>query len=85
LANDVHQGRTGCVRRPEVEQAYLAEDIAEVTAKLPESWQEMCRRLKQGESQSAIARQLGIPRTTLQESVRKILGRFENAGLRDYL
>jgi DNA-binding NarL/FixJ family response regulator len=54
-------------------------------AEMPESLQELCGLLKQGESQSAIARELSVPRTTLQEYVRRIRRRFEDAGLRDYL
>jgi RNA polymerase sigma-70 factor, ECF subfamily len=85
LANDAHHGRTGRIHHPDEDQAYLVEDVAQVMAKMPESLQVLCRRLMEGQSQSAIARQLGVPRTTLQESVRKILRRFEDAGLRDYL
>lgn len=85
LASDTHDRRTGCVHRSGEEQAYLAEDVSSIVATMPENLQELTGRLKQGESQSAIARELGIPRTTLQELVYRIRRRFEDVGLRDYL
>jgi RNA polymerase sigma-70 factor, ECF subfamily len=84
LATDVHGGRTGCVRRSDEHQADLAADIADIMAKMPAELRDLCQRL-QRQPLTAIAREVGVPRTTLQKSVRKILGRFENAGLRDYL
>ena len=84
LAGDVHGGRTGCVRRSEQEQADLAADIADIMAQMPAEWRDLCRRL-QSQPLTAIAREVGIPRTTLQESIKKIRRHFEDAGLWDYM
>jgi RNA polymerase sigma-70 factor, ECF subfamily len=84
LVDDVHSGRTGCFRRPDVEPADLAADIANIMAKMPAELRDLCRRL-QSQSLTAIAREVGIPRTTLQESIKKIRRYFEDAGMRDYL
>ena len=37
------------------------------------------------QSISAIAREIGVPRTTLNDTVRRLRQRFEAAGLRDYV
>lgn len=85
LASDIHGRRTGCTCRTAEEQAYLANDVAGVLDKMPKNLQELCGRLKQGKSQSEIARELRVPRTTLQELIYRIRRRFEDANLRDYL
>jgi RNA polymerase sigma-70 factor (ECF subfamily) len=64
--------------------AQLASDLAEVVAALPEELRDLAERLKT-ESISAIARAVGVPRTTLNDTVRRLRQRFEQAGLRDYL
>ena len=84
LASDVHHGRTGCVCRPDEEWKDLTEDVAHLMSQMPPHLRDLCRRL-QNQPLAVIARELGVPRTTLQESVRKIRRRFEDAGLRDYL
>jgi RNA polymerase sigma-70 factor, ECF subfamily len=64
--------------------AQLASDLAEVVAALPAELRDLAERLKT-ESISAIARDVGVPRTTLNDTVRRLRQRFEQAGLRDYL
>jgi RNA polymerase sigma-70 factor (ECF subfamily) len=70
--------------RSNEELAHLRQDIAEVLATLPGELRDLAERLK-AQSISEIARETGIPRTTLYESVRRLRRRFESAGLREYL
>jgi|YNPNPStandDraft_1061719.scaffolds.fasta_scaffold00077_41 RNA polymerase sigma-70 factor (ECF subfamily) len=76
--------RLGRATREEHELAALAMDVHDVIASLPPELGELARRLKT-DSLSQIARDLGIPRTTLADRVRKLRRYFEQAGLRDYL
>jgi RNA polymerase sigma-70 factor (ECF subfamily) len=62
----------------------LANDLADVLARLPEKLRDLAERLKH-RSLSAVARDLGVPRTTLQRKVQHLRRFFENAGLRIYL
>lgn len=64
--------------------AQLACDLAEIVAALPDELRDLAERLKT-QSISAIARDVGVPRTTLNDTVRRLRQRFEQAGLRDYL
>lgn len=64
--------------------AQLTSDLAEFVAALPAELRELAERLKT-QSISAIAREVGVPRTTLNDTVRRLRQRFEQAGLRDYL
>jgi RNA polymerase sigma-70 factor, ECF subfamily len=70
--------------RSEEEQAQLAQDLADVIARLPENLRELAELLKT-KYISEIARDKGIPRTTLRESVRRLRRRFEDTGLGKYL
>jgi len=70
--------------RSDEELAQLVQDLAEAMAKLPDKLRELAERLKT-ETVSEIARDKGIARTTLNESVRRLRRRFENAGLKEYL
>ncbi|MCX7428988.1 MAG: hypothetical protein NTW96_25600 [Planctomycetia bacterium] len=51
---------------------------------LPDRLRDLAERLK-SQTISKIARDIGVPRTTLNESVRRLRQRFENGGLKDYL
>lgn len=64
--------------------AQLSDDLAAAVALLPAELRELAERLK-AESISAIARESDTPRTTLNDKVRRLRQRFEQAGLRDYL
>ncbi|MCX7425062.1 MAG: sigma-70 family RNA polymerase sigma factor [Planctomycetia bacterium] len=70
--------------RCDEELSQLTQDVAEVMAKLPDELRDLAERLK-AQNISEIARETGIPRTTLYESVRRLRRRFESAGLREYL
>ena len=85
LDTAIHSRRTGCYTRCQEEQASLAQDVTDVTARMPGDLQELARELRHQESLSAVARGLRIPRTTLQHDAQHIRRRFEDAGLRDYL
>jgi hypothetical protein len=56
-------------QRTPQEYVDLASDIATVLERLPEAQRDLCERL-QAQSLSAIARELGIPRSTLAEPSR---------------
>lgn len=62
----------------------LTVDLAEEIAKLPEHWRTLLE-LRKSQTMQEIAQEMGIPRTTLNEWLRRIRQRFERAGLRDYL
>jgi RNA polymerase sigma-70 factor (ECF subfamily) len=70
-------------RSPE-ELAQLASDVARVLVGLPAKLRDLAERLKE-DSLSQIARDTGVPRTTLYESVRRLRQIFERAGLGKYL
>ena len=88
LADTISQrhlgARLGRATREEHELADLAMDVRDVIAGLPPELGELAQRLKT-DSLSQIARDLGVPRTTLADRVRKLRRCFEQAGLRDYL
>ncbi|GIW56683.1 MAG: hypothetical protein KatS3mg082_3087 [Nitrospiraceae bacterium] len=71
-------------RRSHEEQINLATDLAEVLAKLPHDLRALAERLKT-QSLSQAAREMGIPRSTLQRQVQRLRRCFEDAGLRIYL
>jgi RNA polymerase sigma factor (sigma-70 family) len=70
---------------PSGEEAFdLASDLAEVLARLPEELRALAERLK-SQSLSQAARDLGVPRSTLQRQAQRLRRCFEDAGLRIYL
>ncbi|GIW55530.1 MAG: hypothetical protein KatS3mg082_1934 [Nitrospiraceae bacterium] len=71
-------------RRSHEDQINLATDLAEVLAKLPDDLRALAERLKR-QSLSQAARDLGVPRSTLQRQVQRLRQCFEDAGLRIYL
>jgi RNA polymerase sigma-70 factor (ECF subfamily) len=78
---DARQGRSA---RSETETSALVQDVAEVLARLPEDQQQLAQQL-QHHSLAEIARQRGVPRSTLQSQIRKLRAVFDRAGLREYL
>jgi RNA polymerase sigma-70 factor, ECF subfamily len=70
--------------RSDEELAQLTQDMAEVIAKLPDELRNLAERLKT-QTRSEIARDTGIPRTSRNESIRRLRRRFENTGLKNYL
>jgi RNA polymerase sigma-70 factor (ECF subfamily) len=77
------ESRLGRATREEHELAELAMDLSDVIAGLAPELRELAQRLKT-DCLSQIARDLGVPRTTLADRVRKLRRCFEQAGLRDY-
>ena len=84
IAEEEINRRLGRRSRTAQEDLELALDTAETLSRLPEHLRRLCELLKTGTIAEA-ARQLGIPRTTLNDHVRKLREMFEHAGLRDYL
>lgn len=76
--------RRGLAPRSAEECRQLQLDVNQAVASLPEPLRLLAERLKT-QSIAAIARELGIPRTTLNSRMRQIRRRFEEAGLRIYL
>ena len=83
IASDEHLNRTGRWRRSDAERAELALDTATVLAALPEDLRDLAVRLMDA-SPSQVARDLGVPRSTLQRRMERLRRHFEDAGLRDY-
>jgi RNA polymerase sigma-70 factor (ECF subfamily) len=59
-------------------------DLDKALAKLPVNLRSLCVRLT-ASTISDIARELGIPRTTLYEAIHKVRALFEDAGLKSYI
>lgn len=76
--------RRFCHPRSSEELLELAQDVANAVKELPEELQALTERLR-SHSIAEIARETGIPRTTLYESIYELRRRFESTGLRDYL
>lgn len=76
--------RIGRQRRTEEELAQLALDLADMIATLPESWRTLLE-LRKTRTMQQVADEMGVPRTTLNDWMRRIRQRFENSGLQDYL
>jgi len=79
-----HNARRCRHPRSEDDLSQLASDLADVVAALPDELRDLAERLKT-QSISEIAREVGIPRTTVNDTVRRLRQRFEHAGLREYL
>ena len=76
--------RLGRRRRSGQEEWEFAQDVAATLARLPEHLRRLCELLKTG-SISEAAREMGVPRTTLNDHVKKLREIFEDAGSRGYL
>lgn len=76
--------RLGLQTRPEWDSQELTLDTASLLADLPPALREICERLKRV-SISAVAREMGVPRTTLCYQLRRLRIRFERADLGDYV
>jgi RNA polymerase sigma factor (sigma-70 family) len=84
LAQDAHDARLGSSPRSPEERADLAFDVAEQLDSLPEGQRDLAERLK-SQTVSEAAREMGVPRTTVQDAARRLRQPFEDAGLREYL
>jgi RNA polymerase sigma-70 factor (ECF subfamily) len=76
--------RLGRRTRTREEETQLRIDISLVLAKLPDDLREIAGQLLT-KSVAEVARDLGIPRTTLYESVKRLRPFFEDTALRNYL
>jgi RNA polymerase sigma-70 factor (ECF subfamily) len=79
-----YDARRGVSSRDDAELVELASDIASLTARLPPSWQTLLERRKTRTMQQ-VSREMGIPRSTLNDWKNRIRARFEQASMRDYL
>lgn len=84
LADNQQNLRTGQRRRPAEEASDLRQDVASLLDGLPPRLREICERLK-GSSKASVARELGMSQGAFYQLLEIIRGRFEKAGLRDYL
>jgi RNA polymerase sigma factor (sigma-70 family) len=71
-------------KRSAEELSDLAMDLASIIQTLPPQWRKLIE-LRTSMTMPEIAREMGVPRTTLNEWMKRIRVRFEEAGLRDYL
>lgn len=84
IPEDHLQSRLGTAPRDRLEEVELTHDVAAVLAKLPPELRDLCERLKH-HSITEVARQLGVPRTTLHDTIGRLRRHLGEAGLRDYL
>jgi RNA polymerase sigma-70 factor (ECF subfamily) len=84
IAADEADRRLGRQARSDQETAELVLDVEAVLKRLPDNLRRLCELLKTGSIADA-ARAMGVPRTTLNDHVKKLREVFEAAGLRDYL
>jgi RNA polymerase sigma-70 factor (ECF subfamily) len=68
----------------DLERSELTHDVQAVLATLPDDLRDLCARL-QTDSLTQVARDLGVPRSTLREQVQRLRQIFEQAGLRSFL
>lgn len=72
-------------KRSERDLADLRIDLTDCVAELPDDkHREFCERLKH-DSISQVARDMGVPRTTLNTWLRRLRQRFEEQGLKEYV
>jgi RNA polymerase sigma-70 factor (ECF subfamily) len=83
IGDDDYNARRLRHPRSAEELARLAFDVTEFIAKLPKDLRRLAKDL-QKKSIAQTARDLGIPRTTLNMRVRTLRLRFQDSGLRDY-
>ena len=76
--------RLGRETRDPHEACDLAMDVTDALDGLSPELRDLCERLKYA-SVSDVARDLGVPRTTLYESIIKLRKHFEEIGLKGYL
>ncbi len=76
--------RLGREQRSEQDLHELAIDLADVMATLPEAWRTLLA-MRKSCTMPEIAEEMGIPRTTLNDWMRRIRQRFEKSDMQDYL
>ncbi|MFM2094092.1 MAG: hypothetical protein RIS70_1216 [Planctomycetota bacterium] len=76
--------RLGIAPRSDAAMAELGMDVTDVMTQLPDDLRDLCVRL-QHSSVSQIARDMGVPRTTISAAVGRLRAHFEQAGMRRHL
>jgi RNA polymerase sigma-70 factor (ECF subfamily) len=76
--------RPGRKLRPGLEAAELRQDVLAILEALPLDLCDLALRLMH-QTVAEVAREIGVPRTTLQSRLRKLRTLFERHDLRDYL
>jgi RNA polymerase sigma-70 factor (ECF subfamily) len=84
LLEDAHTRRLGTTARSDHDRVDLVHDVATVLAKLPDDLRNLGERL-QHQSVGEIARETGMPRSTLRDALKRLRAVFEEAGLDEYL
>lgn len=84
ITEDAPHPRLGQRRRHFEHGVDMAHDVTMVLEQLTPEMRDLCERLKT-QTLSEIARDLGVPRTTLDSRLKKLRAHFEEAGLREYL
>ena len=84
LTADEHRSRMGERVRSDQELFEFAEDVEALLLGLSPPLRKICRLLMH-HSISAVARKTKIARTTLNDTLRRLRQRFEDAGLQNYL
>lgn len=72
-------------RSAAVDEMALLDDLNTVLAGLPGSFCRLCELLRTGNTLSDAARAMGVPRTTLQDHIKKLRALFADAGLGENL
>lgn len=80
ITEDAYHAAFGKQFKTDEQQAAFDSDVATVIDSLPAAQQDLCRRLM-SQPLSAVARDLGVPRTSLAYEVEKLRERFRQAGL----
>lgn len=85
LSQDEHDLRTGKHCRTVSERIDMRLDVSFVLSELPPDLKELAERLRH-QSVSEVARDLGVPRSTLYDTgIARLRKAFEDKGLREYL
>jgi RNA polymerase sigma-70 factor (ECF subfamily) len=84
LTEDQHALRTGVKFRSDEHLRALAADVADLLNGLSSELFDICRRL-QSNTVSGVARELGIPPSTLRDALQRLRPQFEASGMREYL
>jgi RNA polymerase sigma-70 factor (ECF subfamily) len=84
LDDAAHRRETVAAAERDQDRGDLRRDLERVLAGLPPELRDLCHRLCES-TVSEISRETGKPRGTVYESIGKLRGRFEDAGLAVYL
>lgn len=85
VASDQTASGRGAPLRDEVERVDLRLDTTAALERAPAKGRAVAERLMADRNASVASRRTGIPRSTLNDQVRKLRKPFEQAGMKDYL